>query len=134
MAIFVFLAGLAASYNEFLTNKHIAAQAERSSSQTESSGSDEAAPSTVKPSTDAMHNYAVAPTLPRHITIDKLSVFARILPMSVNAKNQLRAPSNVYDAGWYNASAKPGEPGAMLIDGHISSWETKGVFYGINTL
>jgi LPXTG-site transpeptidase (sortase) family protein len=54
--------------------------------------------------------------------------------MGVSTKNQLQAPGNVYDAGWYNASAQPGQPGAMLIDGHISSWTTQGVFYGLNKL
>jgi len=52
----------------------------------------------------------------------------------VTSSNQLKAPGNVYDAGWYNSSAQPGQPGGMLLDGHISSWTTKGVFYGLNKL
>ena len=33
-----------------------------------------------------------------------------------------------------NESSEPGQPGAVLIDGHVSSWTAHGVFYGIKTL
>lgn len=135
MAIFVFLAGLASAWNGWMTNKHIAAQAAQVSQQVDKSGaSDSPAASTNKPTATAVQNYAVAPLLPRYIDIPKLGTHARVAPMGVDSKNQLRAPGNVYDAGWYNASSQPGEAGAMLLDGHISSWQTKGVFYGIQKL
>jgi LPXTG-site transpeptidase (sortase) family protein len=46
----------------------------------------------------------------------------------------LATPPNVFETGWYNQSAKPGQQGAMLIDGHVSSWTTNGVFYGLKDL
>jgi len=46
----------------------------------------------------------------------------------------IATPANIYDTGWYTGSALPGTPGASLIDGHISSWTAKGVFYGLNNL
>jgi len=48
--------------------------------------------------------------------------------MSLNHDDTLQAPKATYDAGWYTSSAKPGQPGAMLIDGHAS--ET-GTHYGL---
>lgn len=141
MAVVIFLLGLGVTYNGLKTNKKIEAQVERVSAQAddaagEGSGAQDpgATPSTTKPTSQAVRSYAVAPNLPRYIDIGSLSVHARVMSMGVTASNQLRAPTNVHDAGWYNASAQPGQPGAMLVDGHISSWKTKGVFYGINKL
>ena len=93
-----------------------------------------AVPSTIKPSMSEVANYVVAPTLPRYLIIPKLSVDARILSIGTNSQGALETPSNVYDTAWYKESAQPGQFGAMLIDGHISSWTTHGVFYELKTL
>jgi LPXTG-site transpeptidase (sortase) family protein len=124
-------AGAYLAISGYLTNRQLAAQIGRLSDQTASA---DTGPSTTPPSADAVKNYKVAPNLPKYIDIPGLSVHARVMSMGVDDKNVLQAPSNVYDTGWYNASAQPGQPGGMLIDGHISSWSTKGVFYGLNKL
>lgn len=92
------------------------------------------APSTVKPSTYSIANYTVPPNNPRYIIIPSLGVNARIFSVGLLANGALRTPSNVFDTDWYNQSALPGQPGAMLIDGHVSSWTSHGVFYGIKDL
>jgi LPXTG-site transpeptidase (sortase) family protein len=91
-------------------------------------------PSTVKPLASAFANYAVAANLPRYIFIPKLSVQAIIRPLGLTANDQLATPDNVYDTGWYTRSSAPGQPGVTVIDGHVSSWTTNGVFYGLKTL
>lgn len=79
--------------------------------------------------------HKVAPDLPRIIKIDKIGVRARVLPMGVKSNNQLMAPENIYDTGWYMNSAKPGEKGAMLIDGHYSGpTRAGGIFSKIKVL
>jgi sortase (surface protein transpeptidase) len=83
---------------------------------------------TKPPSDNALADYKVASDLPRAIYINGINVAARLMPMGVNSDNSLQAPKNIYDAGWYSASAKPGQPGAMLVDGHSS--ET-GTHYGL---
>src|ERR1017187_3628509 len=93
-----------------------------------------AVPSTTQPSTNDFANYVVAPNSPRYLIIPKLAVDAIVLSVGVNSQGALETPNNVYDTAWYNESAQPGQPGAILIDGHISSWTTHGVFYGLNTL
>jgi len=93
-----------------------------------------AVPSTIKPTASQLHNYVVAPTLPRYLIIPKLGVDASILPIGINPGGSLGTPNNVFNTAWYDKSSKPGQKGAMLIDGHISSWTTHGVFYGLNTL
>ena len=91
-------------------------------------------PSTAKPTAGAAPNYVVAPTLPSYLIIPELSINAPILAVGVNAQVALEAPSNINDTAWYNESSQPGQPGAMLIDGHISSWTAPGVFYDLKTL
>ena len=135
MAAVIFVVGLTISLNGLLTNRKVAAQVKQLSNQTQTTGSHSSAPpATTKPSETDIANYVVAPNLPRYIDIHALGVHARVLSLGVNSKNELQAPGNVYDAGWYNASAQPGQAGAMLVDGHISSWTTQGVFYGLNKL
>jgi len=80
------------------------------------------------PAANALDSYQVAPDMPRAIYINKINVAAKILPMGINADKSLQAPVNAYDAGWYNASAKPGANGAMLVDGHSSQ---SGTYYGL---
>lgn len=79
-------------------------------------------------------NYQVAADLPRILTIDKLDVRARILPMSVNADGAMQAPVNIFDSGWYGASAKPGQAGATVIDAHASGATREGLFAYLDTL
>ncbi len=93
-----------------------------------------AAPSTVRPTRKATAAYAVAPDLARYLRIPKLHVNARVLQVGIKNNGELGTPTNVFDTAWYTGSAKPGATGATLIDGHVSGWTTKGVFYGIKTL
>lgn len=91
-------------------------------------------PSTKKPSSYSIMDYKVGPQFPRFLIIPKLHVFTRILNVGVTKSGAIGTPTNVFDTAWYNRSALPGQPGAMLIDGHVSSWTSKGVFYGLKTL
>lgn len=97
-------------------------------------GISHAVPSTTKPAPSAFDSYTVAANVPRYIFIPKLSVQAIVRPLGLTADGQLATPNNVYDTGWYKKSSTPGQPGAIVIDGHVSSWTTNGVFYGLKTL
>lgn len=142
MAVFVFATGLAVSISTIQTNHSAKAQVSAISRKAEdgsdaSSGSSSTPPSEVKPTPQAITTYAVAPDLPRYIDIGKLKVHARIKPMTVLRDGSLQAPSSIYDAGWYNASAKPGDSagnGAMLLDGHVLGATYPAVFSKIKTL
>lgn len=83
---------------------------------------------------DDLSTYKVAVNEPRVITIDKLNLAARIRPMALNGDNSIQAPKNINDAGWYIGSAKPGEAGAMFIDGHASGATRRGLFGSLDTL
>ncbi|MEO6109579.1 MAG: class F sortase [Candidatus Saccharimonadales bacterium] len=84
--------------------------------------------------TNALKNYAVAPDLPRALYIEKAHVAARILPMNVNPDSSVQAPINIFDSGWYTGSVKPGEVGAMFIDGHSSGATHEGLFGNLDKL
>jgi LPXTG-site transpeptidase (sortase) family protein len=82
----------------------------------------------------AQEAYTVAPDMPRLLKIPVLGVSARVKRVTVDSNNVMGAPSNIYDVGWYDGGAKPGEPGAMFIDGHVSGPNDHGSFYDIKKL
>ncbi|MGH7196074.1 MAG: class F sortase [Candidatus Saccharimonadales bacterium] len=135
IAIIILAFGVVAVLSNFLHSNHqVAAQAKQPSGQSNTSKSQPVAPSTTKPTVSSIADYQVGPKMPRYLDVSKLSVHARIMPLGVLANGALGAPGNVFDTGWYNQSSLPGQPGAMLIDGHVSSWTTRGVFYSIKNL
>jgi len=92
------------------------------------------APAVTKPTANAFNDYAVPPDAPRYIYIPKINVKAIVRPLGITKTGQIDAPNNVYDAGWFTQSSKPGQLGATLVDGHISSWQTHGIFYNLKDL
>lgn len=95
----------------------------------------QSAPKANHPSQSAINTYTVAADLPRYITIPAINVpKTRVMQLGLTKNNQIAVPSNIYDAGWYNRSAKPGQPGAMFIYGHVSSWQADGIFYNLKKM
>jgi sortase (surface protein transpeptidase) len=76
----------------------------------------------------AVNTYKYADDEPKSIEIHDIGVKNAILPLGLDKKNTLMAPENAYTAGWYNQSSKPGQKGAMLMDGHGSE---SGTYYGL---
>jgi len=133
-SVFVLVTGYV-SIDTWMTNNRV--KAEASSGATANSGTwspDDEGQDEAKPSTESFKKYVVSPELPRAIYINKINVTARILPMSVNNKGAIQAPVNIYDAGWYNGSVKPGDIGAMFIDGHASGPTREGLFAYLDKL
>lgn len=92
-------------------------------------------PSTIEPTKQAVDTYSVASTLPKYITIPAIDIDkARVTQLGLTKNNQIAVPDNIHDTGWYNESTKPGQPGAMFIYGHVSSWQARGVFYNLKRL
>jgi len=85
-------------------------------------------------SSATLANYAVAPSKPRAIYIDKLGVSARLLPVGVNPNGNMQAPLNIFDAGWYTGSSTPTQPGAVVVNAHASGPTRQGLFAYIETL
>jgi len=83
---------------------------------------------------NTLDSYKVAADEPRILRIDSIKLAAKIRPMSVNSAGAIQAPINIYDSGWYTGSSKPGDYGAMFIDGHASGATRQGLFAYIDTL
>lgn len=129
---FVFTASIAAGLIVFINNSKTKAPAKPKERQTESRSTANA--DEKKPAPDRIATYKVAADAPRVISIEKINVKSRVLALGVKSNNELKAPVNIYDTGWYLESAKPGEPGAMLLDGHVTGPTQKGIFYDLKKL
>ncbi len=102
---------------------------------TRSPGTDPSEPSSVKISPRTIASYTVAPELPKYIEIPAIQVpESRVMPLGLTKSNQIASPANIYDAGWYKGSSKPGAKGTMFIYGHVSSWRADGLFHGLGKL
>jgi sortase (surface protein transpeptidase) len=138
LATLVLVAGTAISLSGIYANKDARLRAANASiaaaTSATTTGSSEGAPSTAQITADTLRAYRVAPDAARYITIPRLGVLARVLQVGLTKDGAMATPSNVFDTAWYKQSAKPGNPGATLIDGHVSSWTTNGVFYDIKNL
>lgn len=84
---------------------------------------------------EARVEYTVPADHPRYISVPKLGIVnARVLPMGITATGELDTPYNIYDAGWYTSSGKPGFGGTLLMDGHNGGPNVIGIFKYLNTL
>jgi sortase (surface protein transpeptidase) len=134
MACAVFVAGSYVSFTSWKTNKTVTAKVAVLSQQTGEVENDNGIPDESNLGPDSVTNYRVATDLPRLINIPKLDVKARVKRLGVKSNNELMAPANIFDAGWYDGSSKPGEDGAMLVDGHVSGPTKAGIFFKLGSL
>jgi sortase (surface protein transpeptidase) len=138
---FVFLTGVATSIYGWHINKAVATQATTLAAQTTNAKDDSPLNEGDVPSEDLgtdysqlLANHRVAANEPKIITIPKLNVKSRILNIGLTDSGAIQTPNNVFDTGWYNKSAMPGQPGATFIDGHVHGITKPGVFYGLKNL
>lgn len=133
LGVLILVAGLGIAGYQYVTNRvnaaHIAAEIDKANR-----GLPSSMPATTKPDDSAFRNYQVAPDAPRYIYIDRISVKAMVKPMGLTREGSIESPGNVHDAGWFTSSAKPGQPGAILIDGHVANWSAKSVFHDLKNL
>lgn len=88
-----------------------------------------------KPTSKAVAEYKVPADNPKYIEAPAIKLDKSIvLPLGLLPSNAIATPNNIYEAGWYTGSAKPGQPGATFIYAHVSSWTAKGLFYGLKYL
>jgi sortase (surface protein transpeptidase) len=81
-----------------------------------------------------LSTYKVASDMPRYLKVQSLGIDARIIVLGDPPSGILSSPSNIFDAGWYNYSARPGQPGAVLINGYVNGPSKDGVFYQLGNI
>jgi sortase A len=129
----LFSFGAFAAINSLRTDKQVKAQVQGLATKAEDDGITDGLPNEDDPPKD-IGSYAVAGDLPRFFNVEKLGLHARVRRLGVGNNNILKAPANIFDVGWYDGSAKPGENGTVVLDGHVSGPTKRGVFYNIGTL
>ncbi len=87
-----------------------------------------------RPSGGDIEVYQAAADAPRILRIPILEIESRIKRVGSSLAGEPISPSNIYDVGWFDESAKPGQIGAMLINGHVSGPTKQGIFHGIGSL
>ena len=84
---------------------------------------------------DDRKKHIVAPDKPRFLSIEKLGIRnARILEVSANSGEPMGVPPGIFDVGWARTSAKPGQGGTLLLDGHNGGPTKDGVFKNLPKL
>lgn len=72
--------------------------------------------------------------VPMHIVIEAANVDAEIEVLETVA-GVMEAPSGADDVAWYKETARLGEPGNIVMAGHLNYWGVpEGVFFSLNTL
>ncbi len=78
--------------------------------------------------------YKTSADKPKVIRIQRMGVQARIFPVSTGFSGEPTPTNNTHDVGWLANSAKPGEPGVMLLNGYVSGPSQPGVLSGLSSL
>lgn len=74
------------------------------------------------PTSTEVAEYTVAADKPRYFSIPSLGLKnARVIEIGLKSSGELSAPYNIYDVGWYDASALPGSDKVSVMDGHSGS-------------
>lgn len=101
---------------------------------TDSQSSESAAYNEVQPDVTMLGKYTVAPDLPKYLTINSLAIWSRVTKVAADAKGQIGVPKNIFDTGWYEGSVKPGQPGTVVIDGHMVGPTKAGSFIDLSKI
>lgn len=137
MAVTLFVTGAVISFMSFKTNKDVVAQV-KSATSTQSETDEDGGMTSGIPDEQggppSVNYYRTAASYPRVIRIPKIQTEARVLALAIAPTGALKAPANIFDAGWYKDSARPGEPGAMVVDGHVSGPSKPGIFKNLGKM
>lgn len=139
LAVIVAFTVIVANVQSYMTNKTI--QEQVAVAQGHNNGDDESGVTNSSGDVDetpisesSYRNYTVSPDIPKYIKISKLGVDAKVLTLGLGEDREIQSPRNIYNAGWYDGSNKPGEKGAVFIDGHVSGPSSPGIFYNLKNL
>lgn len=69
-----------------------------------------------------------------HIYIPSLSIDAPLVTLGLKENGELETPANPKEVGWYKYGARPGEPGAAVLVGHLDSVHGPEIFYNLKNI
>lgn len=71
---------------------------------------------------------------PSNLIIRRLRINTPIEPLGILPSGNLDTPKDPLQAGWWKGSAKPGEEGTAVIDGHMNVEGKPAIFYKLDTV
>ncbi len=71
---------------------------------------------------------------PKRIVAPSIGIDGYLQKVGLDQHNQIAVPNNVHMAGWYVGSARPGDKGLSIIDGHINGHINDGIFAKLSAL
>lgn len=92
------------------------------------------APAAASASPTADGGSTAGPVSPRRLRIPTIGIDTSLETLRVSAADRLRPPRDPDRAGWFPASAVPGELGAAVVAGHRDSRVGKAVFWRLTEL
>ena len=84
--------------------------------------------------TGSEYKWSRGPQDPKKIVIPKINVESYIQKVGVDQNKQISVPNNLFVVGWFIDSARPGEKGLSVIDGHVTGRKNDGVFKNLDQL
>lgn len=72
--------------------------------------------------------------VPVRLRIPAIGVSTRVVPLRLDARGKLIAPSSFVRVGWNEAGPEPGEKGVAVIAGHVDSRTGPAVFHRLREL
>ncbi|HWG94342.1 MAG TPA: class F sortase [Mycobacteriales bacterium] len=74
------------------------------------------------------------PPAPRTVAVPRLAVSAALVEVGLAADRTLEVPPDADVPGWWSGGARPGEPGPVVVVGHVDSRTGPGVFARLSDL
>ena len=79
--------------------------------------------------------YAVSPEMPKFLSIPKIGINnVKIEQVGLLGNNKIDTPKDINNVAWYDGSVRPGEKGALFINGHINDVGSGGIFDQLKTV
>jgi hypothetical protein len=74
------------------------------------------------------------PAPPTGVVLPSLGVSSGLVELGLHPDGSLQVPTDAAVAGWFAGGARPGEPGPVVVVGHVDSRLGPGVFAGLSRL
>lgn len=71
---------------------------------------------------------------PKYIKLPSIATEGFVQTVGLSKNQEIQVPSNIHTVGWFNQSAKPGQPGLSVIDGHVDGTTKPGIFRRLGEL
>lgn len=82
----------------------------------------------------ATYKWPGKPDEPKYISLPTISTEGFVENVGLAKNQEIQVPSNIHTVGWFNQSAKPGQPGISVIDGHVDGTTKPGIFRRLSEL